>query len=101
MRIVTKAFLRYLPRRRGLSILQLLGIACGVAAAVGMALSARAALTSFSQAVAFLKGKATHSLERPAGPLEETLLAATGNEKCGLHETVAQKCAPRVGGRLR
>ena len=40
LRIVTKAFLRYLPRRRGLSVLQLMGIACGVAAAVGMALSA-------------------------------------------------------------
>ncbi len=75
MRIVTKAFLRYLPRRRGLSILQLLGIACGVAAAAGMALSARAALSSFTQAVEFLKGKATHSLERPAGPMEETVLA--------------------------
>jgi putative ABC transport system permease protein len=75
MRIVTKAFLRYLPRRSGLSILQLLGIACGVAAAAGMALSARAALSSFTQAVEFLKGKATHSLERPAGPMEETLLA--------------------------
>ncbi len=75
MRIVTKAFLRYLPRRRALSILQLLGIACGVAAAVGMALSARAALESFSQAVEFLKGKATHSLERPAGPMDENVLA--------------------------
>ena len=75
MRIVAKAFLRYLPRRRGLSVLQLLGIACGVAAAVGMALSAQAALTSFTQAVEFLKGRATHSLERPAGPLEEEVLA--------------------------
>ncbi|NWF56482.1 MAG: FtsX-like permease family protein [Syntrophaceae bacterium] len=75
MRIVTKAFLRYLPRRRGLGVLQLMGIACGVSAAVGMALSSQAALSSFSQAVEFLKGKATHSLERPAGPMEETLLA--------------------------
>ena len=75
MRTVTKAFLRYLPRRRGLSILQLLGIACGVAAAAGMALSSRAALSSFSLAVEFLKGKATHSIERPAGPMEETILA--------------------------
>ncbi len=75
MRIVTKAFLRYLPRRRGLSVLQLLGIACGVAAAAGMALSSQAALSSFIQAVEFLKGKATHSLERPAGPMEETILA--------------------------
>jgi putative ABC transport system permease protein len=75
MRIVTKAFLRYLPRRRGLSVLQLLGIACGVAAAAGMALSSQAALSSFIQAVEFLKGKATHSLERPAGPMEEIILA--------------------------
>jgi putative ABC transport system permease protein len=75
MRIVTKAFLRYLPRRRGLSILQLMGIACGVAAAAGMALSSRAALSSFTEAVEVLKGKATHSLERPAGPMEETVLA--------------------------
>ena len=75
MRIVTKAFLRYLLRRRGLSVLQLLGIACGVAAAVGMALSAQTALSSFSRAVEFLKGKATHSMERPAGPMEENTLA--------------------------
>ncbi len=75
MRTVTKAFLRYLPRRRSLSILQLLGIACGVAAAVGMAISAQVALSSFTQAVEFLKGRATHSLERPAGPLEDAVLS--------------------------
>jgi putative ABC transport system permease protein len=40
-----------------------------------MALSAGAALSSFTQAVEFLKGKSTHSLERHAGPLEETILA--------------------------
>ena len=74
MRIVTKAFLRYLPRRRGLSGLQLMGIACGVAATVGMVFSARAALSSFVEAVDFLRGRATHSLERPAGPMDEGLL---------------------------
>jgi putative ABC transport system permease protein len=74
LRAVTKAFLRYLRRRRSLSLLQLLGIACGVAAAVGMALSAQASLSSFAKAVDFLKGQATHSLERPAGPLEEAVL---------------------------
>jgi putative ABC transport system permease protein len=74
LRVVTKAFLRYLKRRRSLSLLQLLGIACGVAAAVGMALSAQSSLSSFSKAVDFLKGKSTHSLERPAGPLGEDLL---------------------------
>ncbi len=74
MRIVTKAFLRYLPRRRGLSTLQLLGIACGVAATVGMVLSAQTALSSFERAVEFLKGRATHRLTRPAGPVEETVV---------------------------
>ena len=66
--------MRYLRRRRSLSVLQLMGIACGVAAAVGMALSAKASLASFSKAVEFLKGRATHSIERPAGPMDENLL---------------------------
>jgi putative ABC transport system permease protein len=74
LRTVAKAFLRYLPRRRALSALQLLGIAFGIASAVGMALSARAALLSFSRAVEFLEGRATHNLARPAGPLEESFL---------------------------
>lgn len=74
MRVVTKAFLRYIPRRRGLSTLQLLGVACGVAATVGMTISARAALSSFEKAVEFLKGQATHRLGRPAGPVEESVL---------------------------
>jgi putative ABC transport system permease protein len=72
--MVTLAFLRYLLRRRSLSVLQLLGISCGVAAAVGMTLSARASLESFSHAVEFIRGKATHSLSRPAGPLDERVL---------------------------
>jgi len=67
--------LRYLPRRLSLSLLQLLGVACGVAAVVGMTLSAKTALTSFSNAVEFLRGKATHSLQQPVGPMEEALLA--------------------------
>ena len=75
MKIVTKSFLRYLPRRLSLSLLQFLGVACGVAAVVGMTLSARTALTSFSRAVEFLRGKATHSLQRPAGPMDESVLA--------------------------
>ncbi len=73
--IVTKAFFRYLRRHRSLTLLQLLGIAFGVAAAVGMAFSAQSAFSSFAKAVDFLKGKATHTLKRSAGPLEETLLA--------------------------
>lgn len=74
MTTVTRAFLRYLVRRRALAALQLLGIAVGVAAAVGMALSARAALASFGRAVDFLQGRATHTLARPAGPLDEVVL---------------------------
>lgn len=74
MRTATKSFLRYVPRRRSLSFLQLIGIACGVAAAVGMTLSARTALSSFARAVEFLRGQATHSIERPAGPTDETIL---------------------------
>ena len=75
MKIVTQSFLRYLTRRLSLSLLQLFGVACGVAAVVGMTLSAQTALRSFTKAVEFLQGKATHSLQRPAGPMEETLLS--------------------------
>ena len=74
MKTVTKAFLRHLARRRSLSLLQVLGIGCGVAAVIGMLFSARAALFSFSRAIEFLNGKATHSLERTAGPLNESVL---------------------------
>ena len=49
--LVVRAFLRYLPRRRALTAVQLLGIAVGVASATGMFLSARTALDSFTQAV--------------------------------------------------
>jgi len=75
LKIVTKAFLRYRLRRRSLSILQLLGIACGVAAVIGMGLSAQSALSSFSKAIEFLRGRSTHLIERPAGPVDETILA--------------------------
>jgi putative ABC transport system permease protein len=63
-------------RRRSLSLLQLLGIASGVAALVGMTVSAKSALSSFEDAIEFLRGKATHLIERPAGPMDETLLAS-------------------------
>ncbi|HOD76068.1 MAG TPA: ABC transporter permease, partial [Syntrophorhabdaceae bacterium] len=75
MRSVIRSFLRYLARRKSLSILQLLGIALGVAAAVGMMLASRSALESLGSAVDFLKGGTTHTIARPAGPMEETVLA--------------------------
>ncbi|OPY02116.1 MAG: outer membrane-specific lipoprotein transporter subunit LolE [Syntrophorhabdus sp. PtaB.Bin047] len=75
MRSVIRSFLRHLVRRRSLSILQLLGIALGVAATVGMMLASRSALQSLGTAVDFLKGGTTHTIARPAGPMEETVLA--------------------------
>jgi len=57
-----------------------MGVACGVAAVVGMTMSAQAALRSFTKAVEFLRGKATHSIQRPAGPLEESLLIKLGKD---------------------
>ena len=74
MRSVTKAFLRYLIRRRGLSVLQLMGIASGVAAACGMGLASQSAQTSFSKAIAFLEGRSTHSIKRPAGAMKESVI---------------------------
>jgi putative ABC transport system permease protein len=75
VRVVTKSFLRYLLRRRSLVAVQLLGIACGVAAVIGMTLSARTALSGFTQAVRFLNGSATHGMQRIAGPMDEKLIA--------------------------
>ena len=74
MKSVIRSFLRYLFRRKSLSVLQLLGIAFGVAAAVGMTLASRSALRSLETAVDFLRGGATHTIERPAGPMEERVL---------------------------
>lgn len=51
-----------------------MGVACGVAAVVGMTLSAQTALKSFSKAIEFLRGKATHAIQRPVGPMDERLL---------------------------
>jgi putative ABC transport system permease protein len=57
-----------------------MGVSCGVAAVVGMTMSAQTALRSFSKAVEFLRGKATHSIQRPAGPMEEDLLLKLGRD---------------------
>jgi putative ABC transport system permease protein len=72
-----------------------MGIACGVAAAVGMALSARSALSSFNQAVEFLKGRTTHSLERPAGPMDESILARL------MKDPAVEAFSPVIDRRLR
>lgn len=80
MKRVIRSFLRYLARRRSLAILQLLGIAFGVAAAVGMTLASRSALENMEGAVDFLKGGSTHTIARPAGPMEEELLTKIMND---------------------
>ncbi len=85
MRGVIRSFLRYLARRKSLSILQLLGIALGVAAAGGMTLAARSALQSLGSAVDFLQGGTTHTIARPAGPMEETVLTAIMNDPAVRH----------------
>jgi hypothetical protein len=40
-----------------------------------MMLASRSALQSLGTAVDFLKGGTTHTIARPAGPMEETVLA--------------------------
>ena len=82
---IIKSFLRYFRRRRSLSLLQLLGIACGVAAVIGMTLSARSAISSFTDAVIFLQGRATHTIERTAGPFDEKILAELMRDRAVLH----------------
>ncbi|MBI5439677.1 MAG: FtsX-like permease family protein [Deltaproteobacteria bacterium] len=75
MKSVVTAFCRRLLRRKALTALELLSTAVGVCAAIGMALSARTALSSFERAVDFLNGRATHTLQAAAGTLDEQLLA--------------------------
>jgi putative ABC transport system permease protein len=82
---IIKSFLRYFKRRRSLSLLQLLGVACGAAAVIGMTLSARSALSSFTDAVMFLQGRATHTIERTAGPLDEKILAELMRDRAVLN----------------
>lgn len=95
MKIVTKSFLRYLIRRRSLSLLQLMGIACGVAAVIGMVLSAGSALSSFSDAVSFLQGKGTHLIERRAGTMDERILTDL------MRDRAVRSLSPVLDRRLR
>lgn len=80
MTIVLRSFLRSLIRRRALTLVQLAGVACGVAAVVGMVLASRTSMESFEKAVHFLQGRATHTLTRPVGPLEESVLPEIMND---------------------
>ena len=72
-----------------------MGVACGVAAVVGMTMSAQTALRSFTNAVEFLQGKATHSIQRPAGPMDEALLATLARDPA------AEWFSPVIDRRLR
>ncbi|UCF30235.1 MAG: FtsX-like permease family protein [bacterium] len=71
---VLRSSFRSLARRRVLTLFQVLGVACGVAAVVGMVLASRAAMGSFTEAVRFLQGRSTHTLMRPVGFLDEAIL---------------------------
>jgi len=95
MGTVTKAFLRYLLRRRSLTLLQLMGIAFGVAACLGMGLSAMSALASFTGAIEFLQGKSTHRIERDAGPMDEAILRDL------MRDPSVQSFSPVIDRRLR
>ncbi len=92
---VIKSFLIYLKRRRSLSLLQLLGIACGTAAVIGMTLSARSALQSFTDAVVFLQGRATHTMKRTAGPLDEKIFAEL------MHDKSVNRFSPVIDRKLK
>jgi len=70
-------------------------VACGVAAVVGMTLSAQSALKSFSNTIEFLKGKSTHTIQRPVGPLEEEFLSKLAQDKA------VQWLSPVIDRRLR
>jgi len=73
----------------------LLGIACGVAAVIGMTLSAKSALSSFNEAVEFLRGKATHLIERPAGSMDEGIIVKI------MHDPAVDFLAPAIDRRIR
>ena len=103
MKRVIRAFLRYLTRRKSLVVLQLLGIAFGVAAAVGMMLASRSALMSMENAVDFLKGGSTHTIARPAGPMEEGLLAKIMSDPAVKYfaPVIDRKVRLRLGDQVR
>ena len=80
MSIVLRSFLRSVVRRRALTLIQVAGVACGVAAVVGMTLASRTSLESFSLAVQFLQGRSTHTLALPVGPMDESVLVTLMND---------------------
>ncbi len=72
-----------------------MGVACGVAAVVGMTMSALTAVASFTKAVGFLSGNATHSMRRPAGPMDEKALAEL------TRDPAVERLSPVIDRRLR
>jgi putative ABC transport system permease protein len=57
-----------------LTFVQLAGVACGVAAVVGMVLASKTSMDSFEDAVRFLQGGSTHVLMHSVGPMDESAL---------------------------
>jgi putative ABC transport system permease protein len=92
---ILRAFLRYLIRRKSLSVLQLLGISFGVAAVVGMTLASQSALNNLDNAVNFLKGGTSHTIARPAGSMEESLLHSIMNDPA------VKLFSPVIDGKVR
>ena len=78
-----------------MSLLQVLGIACGVAAVIGMVFSSRAALSSMSCAIRFLNGSATHSMERVAGPMDQRILGSL------IDDPAVKRFSPAIDRTLR
>ena len=64
MTIVLRSYMRSLVRRRALTFVQLAGVACGVAAVVGMVLASQTSMDSFEKAVDFLQGRSSHTHSR-------------------------------------
>ncbi|MHB8109239.1 MAG: FtsX-like permease family protein [Syntrophorhabdaceae bacterium] len=95
MKDILRAFLRYLIRRKSLSVLQLLGISFGVAAVVGMTLASQSALNNLDNAVDFLKGGTSHTIARPAGSMEESLLHSIMNDPA------VKLFSPVIDGKVR
>ena len=81
MRFILKAFLSYIPRRRALSALLTLGVAFGVASAIGMEISSRQTLKSMERTVSFAGGTATHILRSTAGALDESILKELSSDR--------------------
>lgn len=68
-----KALLKGILRQRLQTALIIVGLMLGVSIAVGIDLANDSAITSFKRTMAFVSGKATHTITSPSGILDESL----------------------------